>query len=158
MLAVARRACPRWLADQAEDIVQAAILRVMKARQKSGEDPDAPASYLMRAVHTATIDEIRRQFRRPEVSEGASSMVERSPSPFPHPEMRTAAKEIDLGIRDCLARLARSRRRAVTLYLLGHSMREAGQMLGWTPKRAEHLVYRGLADLRTCLSAKGMKP
>jgi DNA-directed RNA polymerase specialized sigma24 family protein len=46
MLAVARRACPRWLADQAEDIVQNAMLRVMNARRKSGEDPDAPASYL----------------------------------------------------------------------------------------------------------------
>jgi RNA polymerase sigma-70 factor (ECF subfamily) len=158
MLAVVSRACPRWLADQAEDIVQTALVRVMRAQERSGEKPEAPASYLMRAAHTATIDEIRRQFRRPEISEGKSSMVERSPSPLPHPEREAAAREIDRGIRDCLIGLARPRRRAVTLYLLGHSLKETGRLLGWSPKRAEHLIYRGLADLRSCLSAKGLKP
>jgi RNA polymerase sigma-70 factor (ECF subfamily) len=30
--------------------------------------------------------------------------------------------------------------------------------MGWTEKKAENLVYRGLADLRRCLSAKGLRP
>jgi RNA polymerase sigma-70 factor (ECF subfamily) len=50
------------------------------------------------------------------------------------------------------------RRRAVMLYLQGHSVPEAARLLGWTAKRTENLVYRGLADLRHCLRAKGHTP
>ena len=32
------------------------------------------------------------------------------------------------------------------------------EMLGWNAKRADNLVYRGLADLRRCLTAKGIEP
>jgi hypothetical protein len=29
--------------------------------------------------------------------------------------------------------------------------------MGWTAKKAENLVYRGMADLRDCLGAKGIR-
>ena len=32
------------------------------------------------------------------------------------------------------------------------------ELLGWDNKRTENLVYRGLADLRACLSGKGVTP
>ena len=35
---------------------------------------------------------------------------------------------------------------------------EAAGILDWSAKRVENLVYRGLADLRDCLAAKGFKP
>jgi RNA polymerase sigma-70 factor (ECF subfamily) len=35
---------------------------------------------------------------------------------------------------------------------------EAARILDWSPKRTENLVYRGLADLRGCLTSKGLKP
>lgn len=47
---------------------------------------------------------------------------------------------------------------AVTLHLQGHSVPEVGALLAWTVKKAENLVYRGLADLRSCLSSKGLQP
>ena len=35
---------------------------------------------------------------------------------------------------------------------------ETARRLGWTAKKAENLVYRGLKDLRRCLTARGMTP
>ena len=55
-------------------------------------------------------------------------------------------------------RLVLPRRLAVTLHLQGHTVPEAGSLLGWNAKRAENLVYRGLADLRDCLAGKGVRP
>jgi RNA polymerase sigma-70 factor (ECF subfamily) len=37
-------------------------------------------------------------------------------------------------------------------------MAEAARSLGWTDKRIQHLTYRGMADLRLCLSRKGLQP
>ena len=52
--------------------------------------------------------------------------------------------------------MKRERRLAVTLHLQGHSVPEAARLLDWAVKRTENLVYRGLADLRECLTAKGI--
>ena len=57
-----------------------------------------------------------------------------------------------------MSRLQDNRRRALTLYLVGHKVPEAAQMLGWTSKKTENNVYRGLANLRDCLAKKGIKP
>ena len=61
-------------------------------------------------------------------------------------------------IQDCLSRMQRDRRLAVTLYLQGHTVPETARVLQWPTKRADNLVYRGLANLRQCLLAKGMRP
>jgi RNA polymerase sigma-70 factor (ECF subfamily) len=74
------------------------------------------------------------------------------------PEQMTVARRIGAGIHGCLAQLVPSRRQAVTLYLLGHPVPEIGSLLGWKTKRAENLVYRGLADMRVCLKGKGLEP
>jgi CHAT domain-containing protein len=57
-----------------------------------------------------------------------------------------------------LGNTAEDRRRAVMLYLLGHTVPQAGELLGFGAKKAENLVYRGLADIRSCLEGKGVTP
>jgi RNA polymerase sigma-70 factor (ECF subfamily) len=47
---------------------------------------------------------------------------------------------------------------AVALHLQGHSVPDIGKLMSWAPKKADNLVYRGLADLRECLVSKGVKP
>ena len=47
---------------------------------------------------------------------------------------------------------------AVTLYLHGHTAPETGRLLGWSTSKVESLIFRGLADLRQCLAAKGHTP
>lgn len=81
-----------------------------------------------------------------------------APAPAVDPEQDAAAREIAHGIQDCLMHLLVPRRWAVALYLYGCTVPEVARRLGWTPKKAENLVFRGMNDLRACLTAKGLKP
>ena len=102
------------------------------------------------------MDEIRRVRRRRE-SDLDDEGVEPVAIAQPDPERIAASREIGRGILDCLSRMSRERRLAVTLYLQGHSVPEASRVLDWTAKRTENLVYRGLTDLRECLMSKGLR-
>jgi RNA polymerase sigma-70 factor, ECF subfamily len=151
------RVCPRWLADRAEDIVQAALMKLLEVLAEG--EAERNSSYVWKVAYTATVDEIRRHRRRREVpleEDDGPELPQREASG--DPERWRAAREIGLGIQDCLGRLIEPRRLAVALHLQGHSVPEAARVLGWKSKNVENLVYRGLADLRRCLAAKGLKP
>ena len=156
--AAVRRTCPRRIASQADDIVQTVLTRLVLAPAHGEGNPAFSAMYLTKAAYGATVDELRRLGRRREESLEAEPVVERIAARGADPESEAASAEIARGIRDCLTRLVRPRRLAVTLYLQGCSVPECAGLLRWTPKRTENLVYRGLADLRRCLTAKGMAP
>jgi RNA polymerase sigma-70 factor, ECF subfamily len=144
------RVCPASLAGQRDDIVQNALMRVLPGIGRPGEqEPVRTSSYLWQAAYTATVDEIRRRTRRREVALEAPA-VERPAA--------EADPNLGLEIRDCLGRLAPPRRRAVGLYLLGFEAQESARALGWRVKQMQNLTYRGLADLRRCLEAKGIRP
>jgi RNA polymerase sigma-70 factor (ECF subfamily) len=156
------RVCPRWMADRADDLVQVALMRVMEIQRKKEGTAEFSPFYLKKAAYSAMIDEIRRLRRRQEVSlEGGGSDEE--PVAYdpaagdPDPERASAGRQIGRAIRDCLGRLVAPRRHAVTLNLQGHSVPEVGRLMGWTGKKAENLVYRGMADLRACLGEKGIQ-
>ncbi len=103
------------------------------------------------------IDEIRRRRRRLEVP-----VADHDPDSMVHhghnPEQEAVAAQIGERLHRCLAGLERSRRIAVTLHLQGHGVSEAARLVGWDYKRMENLVYRGLAEVRKCLTAAGLKP
>jgi RNA polymerase sigma-70 factor (ECF subfamily) len=157
-----RRQCPAWLSQHADDLAQAALLKIM-GRVQSGEG-DRPLSsfYLYRVAHSALVDEIRRRQRRREVQldagepDAPEARVE--PRATGDPEQDASLRELGGAVRGCLLAMKRDRRLAVTLYLQGHSVPEAARLLDWPVKRTENLVYRGLADLRQCLLAKGHVP
>jgi RNA polymerase sigma-70 factor (ECF subfamily) len=143
-----------------DDLVQAAVIRVIRIVERQtgdGEgDPPFASSYLYKVAHSALVDEIRRVRRRRETDlddEGVAPVAVMRQDP----ERITASREIGRGIVECLSRMTRERRMAVTLYLQGHSVADAARVLEWPFKRTENLVYRGLADLRECLMAKGMR-
>jgi RNA polymerase sigma-70 factor (ECF subfamily) len=156
------RICPRWMADRADDLVQVALMRVMEIQRKREGTAELSGFYLKKVAYSAMIDEIRRLRRRQEVSlEGGGD--EEEPAAYdpaagdPDPERATAGHQIGRAIRDCLGRMVAPRRHAVTLNLQGHSVPEVGRLMGWTAKRAENLVYRGMSDLRGCLGEKGIQ-
>ena len=155
------RLCPRWMVDRRDDLVQAAVMRVMQItgkRSASGEgNQSLSPSYLGRVAYSVLVDEIRRLRRRHETGleeeTGAPVAIARE-----NPERTAASKEVGRGIQHCLMQMKRERRLAVTLHLQGHTVPEAARILDWAVKQTENLVYRGLADLRECLMAKGIRP
>jgi len=154
-----RSVCPRWLDDRRDDLVQVALMRVADLQRRSETERQLSSFYLRRVAYSALVDEIRRLRRRGEVSLEDDEGEERPiVSETSSPEDRLHGREIAAGIRDCLTRLVIPRRRAVVLHLQGHNVPETAALMGWNEKRARNLVYRGLADLRGCLEAKGLKP
>jgi len=141
------RACPAELRAMREDLVQSALLRVLE-RERPGEANAArPASYLWRVAFSVVVDELRRLRRRKPVRDAEQAMDETSAAPRP---------DLGLAIRACLSGLSEPRRLAVTLHLQGFGSDEASRVLGWDRKRVRNLVFRGMADLRRCLAAKGL--
>lgn len=150
--------CPSWLSDRRDDLVQAAVMRVMEILRKSEGDRELTSSYLYRVAYSTLIDEIRKVRRRREVSIDDDGGVGEQSAVRENPEEAAASAEIGRGIRDCLKAMRRERRLAVTLHLQGHSVPETARLLEWGAKRTENLVYRGLADLRDCLRVGGFRP
>lgn len=150
--------CPPSMKDQEDDLVQNAMLRVMDLQKRSEGKREFSSSYLWKVAHSALIDEIRRQRRRQEVPIEDATPVDLPGIESSSPEERARSREIDDGIQTCLQGLVPNRREAVILKLQGHSVPDSANILGWTVKKTENLVYRGLKDLQDCLDSKGLKP
>lgn len=153
-----RTVCPAAMNAHSEDIVQLAMLRVAKVRSQSGDGTPLPTSYLWRVAYSTTIDELRKLQSRQRAVDGAAEASVAGPRVVPAPDSSAEARQLGTAIRSCLGGLGDNRRRAVNLYLQGHTVPEAGSLLGWNRKRTENLVFRGLADLRRCLHGKGFSP
>ena len=155
------RICPRWMTDRRDDLVQATVVRVMRIagkRSAGGErNQPFPTSYLYKVAYSVLVDEIRRVRRQRE-----TGLDDEAVAPVAiareNPERTTASKEVGRSIQECLMGMKRERRLAVALHLQGHTVPEVARILDWAAKQAENLVYRGLADLRKCLMAKGVGP
>lgn len=150
------RYCPRRFEDRRDDIVQVAWLRLTRSRQNDERNRPPGPSLVARVAYCATIDAIRQIRRRREVPVDEVQQVLAAGAA--DPARATGAREIGQAIRNCLSRLLPGRRLAVTLYLQGHTGPETGMLLGWSLKRAENMIFRGLADLRRCLAGKGVAP
>lgn len=156
---VVTRVCPSWLRDQRDDLVQVAVIKVLEIHRRSGEGIDGvSSSYLYRVAHSALVDEIRRRRRKREVAldEGGDAVEQRER--VRDPEHEATSRQAGRAIADCLSGMKEERRWAVTLYLQGNNVPESSQTLGWDRKRTENMVYRGLMDLRQCLTQKGVRP
>lgn len=153
-----RRQCPWWLRDHADDFAQTALVKLMASARQADASRTLPMAYVRRVTQSVIVDEIRRRRRRPEVSLEVDSNCDLVPVTAPRtrdPEGYAASRELGTAMRGCLVRMTPDRRRALLLYLQDHAVPEAAGLLGWTAKRTENLVYRGLAALRGCLRFKG---
>lgn len=158
VLATVRKLSSPRLRPAAEDITQGVLIRVLEIRRREWGERPLPASYLYRAAYNAVLDELRRRRHSPEEPGHGDDLLAAAPDAAAGPERRVASGETAAAIRHCLRRLVATRRRAVTLYLEECTVSEVAAALGHTAKKASHLIYRGLADLRTCLAGKGIRP
>ncbi len=154
---VVSRVGPSRLSAERDDIVQTALLRVLKVAEAHEANHPMASSYIWKAAFSATIDEIRRRGRRPETSLETGDAVS-----VPHdgvsPEARAAGLQLGAAIRSCLEKLPADRRRSVVMVLLGHSAREVAARFGWDDKKVGNLIFRGMSALRSCLAAQGLRP
>jgi DNA-directed RNA polymerase specialized sigma24 family protein len=148
------RACPAEHASLREDLVQAALLRVLEIERDDEANAVRSSSYLWRVAYSVAIDELRR-LRRSEAVTMPTVEDETMPEP-----VAPASSQPGLGtaLRHCLGRLAEPRRLSVMLHLQGFHSEEAARLLGWDLKRVRNLIFRGMSDLRDCLRAKGCEP
>jgi RNA polymerase sigma-70 factor (ECF subfamily) len=149
-----RSVCPRWLAEQGDDLSQIAVSRILDRLRTTEGQLELSQGYLYRTAYSVVVDEIRRCRRRREIAMDSDVVLQ---SHDANPERQTFSREVRDAVAGCLRRLVTSRRRAVTLHLLGHSIREISALLESRYKQAENLVYRGLSDLRACLERRGVK-
>ena len=152
-----RQVVPGPLRDQTDDIVQLATLKVMRIMERDEGKRTLGASYLKRVAYTVAIDELRKRRVDREIAMDAD--LERTwADTAPDPERLARSSRSAVAIAECMDGLNDDRKAAVAAYLQGHSVPETGRLAGWTTKRAENLVYRGLAQLRECLRGKGVTP
>lgn len=141
-----------------DDLVQNASIKIMEILSNAEGKQEFSSSYLWRVGYTVVIDEIRRQRRRREKSLEEEEIAHETRSMAADPEELAESSRLGEAIRCCLARIEDSRRQALSLRLLGHSVREIAALLEWPYKRAENLLYRGLQQLRSCLDERGIRP
>lgn len=153
---IARSVCPPSLAADADDLAQLAAIRVWEKLRRDGNRA-VNSSYLWKVVHSVLVDEIRKARHARQVALDGSELHVRG-SRTDSPEIHSRSLEVGRAIQDCLGRLVEARRRAVTAYLLGHTVPETARLLGWTVTKAENLVYRGLEQLRSCLKNRQVTP
>jgi DNA-directed RNA polymerase specialized sigma24 family protein len=154
MVRAVDRVAPGWMADQRDDLVQMAVIKLMR----SAQEPPFGDPLLRRVAYTVVVDEVRRRKRRAEVGMSPSLPDRIVNSGELSPEVRAQGVELAGVLVACLQTLAPERRRAVTLWLQDHGIPEIAQLLRWDRKKAANLVYRGLADLREVLRERGLPP
>ena len=138
-----RNRCFGLLASTQQDLVQAAMLRILE-RDRREDSRRRGASYVWKVAQSVIVDELRRLGRERRMVEDASR------------EKRSWADPASgIQLRQCLGQLEDRRRMAVTFHLSGLRIPEIARAAGWTEKTAENLVYRGLDDLRALLGEAG---
>lgn len=151
-------ALPMWLRPlrhpRHEDLSQDAVVSVLTRARRSPQTP-LTAAYFRRAVRNAELGEVRKRARRQTLESCNAPLLERR-RPDGDPERRLLSRQLGEEIRTAIASLSAERREAVILYLRGAPLREVAQMLHVDRKRADNLVHRGLAALRSTLRARGI--
>lgn len=146
---VAAQRVPGQTAEVREEIVQMAAVKVWRMLEAGKKERgDFSRTYLRRIAYSVFIDLIRK---RPDEEPFEPNVHDVRAPEAAGPDAIAVGRELGREISDALGRLERSRRRAVVLHLQGHSVREIAAVLGWSYKKAENLVYRGLAQLRDWL-------
>lgn len=149
-----RRFCPPWMRHQLDDLVQMAVMRVLRA----GTTIEHAPAYLRQVARSTVLDEVGRLRYRTEVGM-TSSLPDRIVSSLElTPETVVHGHQLGIQLDEALATLSEDRRVAVTLFLQSQTVPEIAELLNCNRKRAANLEYRGMDDLRKELRRRGLTP
>lgn len=149
-----RRYCPNWLAGQQEDLVQMALVRVLRA----GAKVEHRRAYFKRTARATVLDEMRRARHRTEVGMSTSVRQRATNSMDLSPETRARGQQVGVAMASAVDEVVPSRQAAVRLYLEGLGVSEIAARLRQPRKTTANQVYRGLEDMRRVLDARGVRP
>ena len=143
-----------------DDLVQEVRSRLWRAGDSGERIAGLGTSYVYRTAMTAAVDLIRGRRRginarlEPESrrSDMVAMRVQRAPDEL--------LEDLELGaaIESTIEELQLTRRGVVRMFLAGYERDEIATLLGWTEAKTRNLLYRGLADLRLRLTARGIVP
>jgi RNA polymerase sigma-70 factor (ECF subfamily) len=154
--------------DDLDEVMQDVRVRLWRARGQSEQIGGSTASYVYRTAISAALDLIRRKRRVGSREEGigeTSDEGERGTETLSTafaggttPDAQLEASELRAAIASAVDSIPASRRPVVRMYLMGHPPLEIATLMGWTEPKTRNLLYRGLADLRSALTAAGIGP
>ena len=141
-----------------DELVQDVRIRLWRARGDSEQIRQVTSSYVYRTAVSAALDLLRRRRAHPAEPldpADASGEAELATEPV-GPAEELAESELAEEIARAVDSIAPARRPVVRMHLAGYSREEIAELLGWTEAKTRNLLYRGLADLRERLSARGI--
>lgn len=139
-----------------DEVFQEVRIRLWRTLGSGERISGAPASYVYRTAVSAAIDLIRR--RRVRREESLDERLDSHPvTAVPDPARRLESDESLERLEHAIAELIASRRVVVRMHLAGYHLSEIALMLEWSEGKTRNLLYRGLADLRQLLSARGVE-
>jgi len=139
-----------------EDIEQEVKIKVWKLIS-SGKKFDHFPSYIKRVIYTTTMDLMRKRGKiRTKINFEQKSLSQLKSSVIDSPDFIIEKKELRLIIEEAINSLPEERRIIFKLYLTGMNMNEMAEFLNWTQKKVEHLLYRGLDDLKKKFEKEGL--
>lgn len=141
--------------EEVDEVFQDVRIRLWNART-SEQISETSTSYVYKTAASAALDLIRR--RRGGVPTESLDVVGEAPGPTMDPEQSLAATELGRAVNAAVDTIPATRRPVVRMYLMGYPREEIAALMGWTEAKTRNLLYRGLADLREALTARGIGP
>jgi RNA polymerase sigma-70 factor (ECF subfamily) len=143
--------------EDLDEVLQEVRIRLWRAHGTGEHVERLGASYVYRTATSAALDLLRRRRARGAgVTERLEDHLHALP-PDPHaPHRALEQRELAGRIMDAVETLPDARRAAVRMHLSGYGRDEIAELLGWSEARTRNLLYRGLADLRARLAARGI--
>lgn len=149
----------RLAEHEMDELVQGVRVRLWRARGTTEQIAGTPTSYVYRTAVSAALDLIRaRRDAKEDRVDITDELVENRLGSVPGPEGAVEARELGAIVARALEEITASRRPVVRMYLRGYDQDEIADLLGWSRSKTRNLLYRGLADLRAALVARGVGP
>jgi RNA polymerase sigma factor (sigma-70 family) len=145
-----------------EDVEQEVRLKLWKFLKKGNKIDNLP-SFIMRAVYTITMDELRKMRKQMPPADLVelkhlylvSGNVSGS-SLGGSPEAVLEQRELNRQVREAIESLSENRKQVLRLYVQGMSVDEICAFFGWDRIKVRHFLYRGIEDLKAIFAGESI--
>lgn len=140
-----------------DEVMQEVRIRLWRARGTSEQIAGVSSSYVYRTACSAALDLLRRRrTRRETLAVELERPAAAGLAVAGGPERDLADAELAREVGRAIETIPASRRPVVRMHLAGYPREEIAELMGWTEAKTRNLLYRGLADLRERLLARGI--